>query len=159
MIAQRPSPNFGERKEGARPSMILIHYTGMETAEAAFSRLCDPASEVSAHYMIERNGQITQMVDEDKRAWHAGVSLWQGETDINSCSIGIELENKGHEFGYEDFPPAQIKALIALCHDIMTRHEIKWILGHEDVAPGRKQDPGEKFPWSVLAQHGLSKEQ
>ncbi len=158
MVAQHPSPNFGSRK-GATPSMVIIHYTGMKTAEAALERLCDAAAEVSAHYMIYQNGDVVQLVDERDRAWHAGVSEWQGITDINSHSIGIELVNKGHEFGYEDFPEAQIKALIVLCQDIKSRHKIKWVLGHQDIAPSRKQDPGEKFPWGALAKSGIKKEQ
>lgn len=151
------SPNFEERKNGVKPSMIIVHYTGMKTAQEALERLCSPESKVSAHYVVDEDGSIYQLVLEDKRAWHAGVSNWQGETDINSHSIGIELVNPGHEFGYRPFPDAQIEALIALCHDIRERHEIEWVLGHEDVAPDRKQDPGELFPWSRLEQAGIGK--
>lgn len=150
----RPSPNFGPRR--ASPlDMIIIHYTGMQTAQDALDRLCDPEAEVSSHYMIDEAGQIFCLVEEAQRAWHAGVSEWQGRTDINSHSIGIELVNPGHEFGYQPFPEPQIQALVELCHDIFSRHDIKpeYILGHEDVAPGRKKDPGELFPWKELALH------
>jgi len=144
------SPNFGERRGGHdQPSMIIIHYTDMETGKAALERLCDPEFEVSAHYVIEENGDIYQLVEEDQRAWHAGVSEWDGESDINSASIGIELVNPGHSHGYREFPDAQIAALIALTQDIRTRYDISIsrILGHSDVAPERKQDPGSLFPW------------
>ena len=151
------SPNFGERAGGVKPSLIIIHYTGMVTAAAALERLCDPASEVSAHYFIDEGGQVLNLVDEEYRAWHAGVSHWRGEADINSHSIGIELVNPGHEFGYEDFPGVQIAALITLCKEIMGRYEIlpESVLGHSDIAPGRKSDPGEKFPWEALACEGV----
>ncbi len=135
--------------------MIVIHYTGMKMAEDALQRLCNPAAEVSAHYMIDEDGSIYRLVAEDKRAWHAGVSEWDGITDINSVSIGIELVNPGHEFGYREFPPAQMEALAALCKDIVSRHEIKTVLGHSDVAPSRKQDPGELFDWNWLAGQGI----
>lgn len=149
------SLNYNERKIG--PSMLLIHYTGMQTAEAALERLCDPASEVSAHYVIEETGVVHSLVPEDKRAWHAGKAYWAGETDINSASIGIELVNPGHEFGYRPFPEHQITSLIKLAQGIMKRYDIKpsRVLGHSDVAPGRKSDPGELFPWELLAQHGV----
>ncbi len=151
-IRQRPSPNFGERRNGAKPSLIILHYTGMKTAGEALERMCDPKSEVSAHYCIEEDGTIWQLVDEDRRAWHAGASSWQGETDINSHSIGIELVNPGHEFGYRPFTEAQYQSLIPLCKAIMQRYDIKTenILGHSDVAPERKQDPGELFDWERL---------
>lgn len=144
------SPNFTARRGGHEiPSMIIIHYTGMKTGQEALERLCDPEAQVSAHYVIEENGDIYQLVDDDKRAWHAGASEWQGETDINSASIGIELVNPGHEWGYRDFPDVQIEALIELSKDLVERYGIpvERILGHSDVAPGRKQDPGELFPW------------
>jgi len=132
--------------------MILIHYTGMETAEAAIARLCDPTPEVSAHYVISEAGRITQLVAEDRRAWHAGVSEWEGETDINSCSIGIELANPGPLEDLPPFPEPQMAALEELIADIQTRREIPStrILGHEQVAPGRKFDPGPKFDWARL---------
>ena len=150
------SPNFNERKSlgggAARPSMIILHYTGMKTAEEALERLCDPQSEVSAHYVIEENGRTHQLLDDDKRAWHAGVWHWEGLTDINSTSIGIEIVNKGHDFGYTDFPNKQIKALEVLLKELIQKYEIApdKILGHSDIAPGRKIDPGEKFPWERL---------
>lgn len=154
------SPNFNERKDlGGRifPDMIILHYTGMKTAKAALERLCDPASEVSAHYVIEENGHIHQLVEDDKRAWHAGKSYWDGLTDINSASIGIEIVNPGHEFGYRCFPDKQIKALEGLLGVLVKRHNIRAdrILAHSDIAPGRKIDPGELFPWRRLAVSGF----
>ena len=155
------SPNYGERirlrTDRAEPSMIILHYTGMQSAEAALERLCDPASEVSAHYVIEEDGRTHQLVNDDHRAWHAGRSYWGGLTDINSASIGIEIVNKGHEFGYEDFPPAQIDAVIKLCTKLMKKYDIRadMVLGHGDIAPGRKTDPGERFPWKELAEQGI----
>lgn len=152
MLHDYKSPNYGARRGGQAPSMILIHYTGMKTGKAALERLCDPAAEVSAHYVIEENGDLYHLVDDEHRAWHAGVSEWEGETDINSASIGIELVNPGHEWGYRPFPEVQIAALIALCRDLVATYDIpiERILGHSDVAPGRKQDPGELFPWDRL---------
>jgi len=150
-----PSPNHEERRGPI--DMILLHYTGMPSAEAAEKRLCDQAAKVSAHYLIFENGAVCQMVPEERRAWHAGVSSWQGETDINSRSIGIEIANPGHDFGYPDFPAAQINAVIALCRDIVARRCIvpARVLAHSDVAPARKRDPGEKFPWDRLAAAGV----
>jgi len=135
--------------------MILLHYTGMETAEAAVTRLRDPEAKVSAHYVVDEDGAILRLVDEARRAWHAGKSWWRGETDINAVSIGIEIVNPGHEFGYRLFPDAQVEAVIALIDDIRTRWSVEdaRILGHSDVAPTRKQDPGELFPWKRLAEH------
>ena len=156
MILQRPSPNCGPRAPGP-VDMLVIHYTGMVSARAAVDRLCDPAAQVSAHYVIDQDGTITQLVAEEQRAWHAGLSFWRGETDINSRSVGIELVNPGHEFGYEPFPEAQIQALIRLGQGIVRRHPIapRNVVGHSDVAPSRKQDPGELFPWAELAAQGL----
>jgi N-acetylmuramoyl-L-alanine amidase len=153
----RVSPNFGPRPDGLRPDMIVLHYTGMETGAAAEARLCDPASEVSSHYLVHEDGRIVQMVRESDRAWHAGKSSWRGVTDINSRSIGIEIVNPGHEFGYAEFPKVQMLAVIELCNGICGRHDVRpeMILGHSDVAPGRKVDPGEKFPWRLLARHGI----
>jgi N-acetylmuramoyl-L-alanine amidase len=153
----RPSPNHSEREDGALPDMIVLHYTGMRDNEAAIRQLCNPASEVSAHYVVLPDGYIVQLVAESRRAWHAGVSSWAGETDINSRSIGIEITNPGHEHGYLDFPKRQIAAVTALCRSILTRYEIPAdrILAHSDIAPARKQDPGEKFPWKVLADSGI----
>jgi len=147
-----PSPNHGERKDGRRPDMILLHYTGMRDPNAALSLLTSSGSEVSAHYFVFEDGRVVQMVEEGRRAWHAGVSHWAGETDINSCSIGIEIANPGHDYGYPDFPARQIAAVTALCRGILTRYAIPAdrILAHSDVAPARKQDPGEKFPWRTL---------
>ena len=153
-----PSPNLDERKGGRRPDMILLHYTGMQNGEAALARLCTAASRVSAHYVVFEDGRIVQCVPEDKRAWHAGESFWAGETDINSRSIGIEIVNPGHEFGYSNFPLRQVAAVISLCKSILTRRGpigAERILGHSDVAPARKQDPGEKFPWELLSESGI----
>jgi N-acetylmuramoyl-L-alanine amidase len=153
----RPSPNFDER-QGGPPDMILLHYTGMQTGAAALERLCSPDSRVSAHYVVFEDGRIVQCVREDKRAWHAGVSSWAGETDINSRSIGIEIVNPGHEFGYVDFPLRQVAAVISLCKSIITRRgpiAPDRVLAHSDVAPQRKEDPGEKFPWDLLADSGI----
>lgn len=137
--------------------MLVLHYTGMKSAEAALARLCDPAARVSAHYTIDEEGTVYAMVPEARRAWHAGVSWWAGARDINARSIGIELVNPGHEFGYRAFGEAQIAALIALAREIVGRHPIPaWrILGHSDIAPQRKIDPGELFPWSRLAESGI----
>nr|WP_321443895.1 N-acetylmuramoyl-L-alanine amidase [uncultured Cohaesibacter sp.] len=149
----KSSPNFGERKNGSKIDMILLHYTGMEDDDQALDWLCNEKSEVSSHYYIDRCGAIQQLVAEECRAWHAGEAFWKGEKDINSCSIGIEIANAGHE----DFPEDQIKAVIALCQDLMARHDIPSyrVLGHSDVAPGRKIDPGVKFPWQKLADAGV----
>jgi N-acetylmuramoyl-L-alanine amidase len=149
-----PSPNFDVRK--APPDMIVLHYTGMQTGEGALARLCDPEAKVSSHYLVEEDGRVFRLVAEERRAWHAGRSFWRGETDCNSASIGIEIVNPGHEFGYRPFPEAQIGAVIALLSDIRGRWEIEdeRILGHSDVAPARKDDPGELFPWKTLAEHG-----
>ncbi len=156
-MIERPSPNRGPRRGGRRPDLVILHYTGMRTAEAALARLCDPRARVSAHYLIDEAGTLYRLVDEAARAWHAGLSAWEGESDVNSRSIGIELHNPGHEFGYRPFPEAQIVRLITLLRQIVSRHDIRpWhILGHSDVAPGRKQDPGELFPWQRLAAAGL----
>lgn len=156
-IVDRPSPNFDSRRPGVPVDILILHYTGMATAADALARLCDPAAKVSAHYTIDEDGTVYRHVAEDCRAWHAGVSYWGGERDINARSIGIELVNPGHDLGYRDFPEAQIAALIALGAAIRTRHPIPAhrVLGHSDVAPRRKIDPGERFPWPVLAEHGL----
>jgi N-acetylmuramoyl-L-alanine amidase len=138
--------------------MILLHYTGMPTGEAALQRLTTAASKVSSHYVVFEDGRIVQCVPEGLRAWHAGVSAWAGDTDINSRSIGIEIVNPGHEFGYCDFPLRQIAAVISLCKSIITRRgpiSADRILGHSDVAPSRKQDPGERFPWGLLSESGI----
>jgi N-acetylmuramoyl-L-alanine amidase len=156
-IIHRLSPNFGDRPAEAEINMLLIHYTGMQTAEASLARLCDPEAKVSAHYLIDEDGTLYGLVEEAKRAWHAGVGHWSGETDINSCSLGIELQNPGHEFGYRAFPDAQLEVLVALCSDILSRHPISSdrVLGHSDIAPRRKEDPGEMFDWQRLAMAGI----
>jgi N-acetylmuramoyl-L-alanine amidase len=137
--------------------MLVLHYTGMESAEAALDWLTREESKVSAHYLIDEDGRITQMVAEEHRAWHAGQSLWDRETDLNSCSIGIEIHNPGHDFDYPDFPDIQMRAVEALCLDILGRHAIppERVLAHSDIAPGRKRDPGEKFDWQRLARAGI----
>jgi len=154
MIAT-PSPNFGPRK--GEIDMLVLHYTGMTSAEAALARLCDSKAEVSAHYLIDEDGSVHALVEEGMRAWHAGRSWWRGEADVNSRSIGIELVNPGHEFGYRPFPQAQIAALVGLAQGILSRHPIppRNVVGHADVAPSRKQDPGELFPWEALADQGI----
>jgi N-acetylmuramoyl-L-alanine amidase len=155
-IIDTPSPNFDER---ALPiSMLVFHYTGMADAASAIARLCDPDARVSCHYLVAEDGQILRMVDEEKRAWHAGASYWRGITDVNSASIGIEIVNPGHGLGYRPFPEEQISALIPLVADIVGRHRITRgnIVGHSDVAPARKQDPGELFPWGQLARLRLA---
>lgn len=156
-IIERPSPNFNERRGGAAPDMVILHYTGMQSAGSAIAHLCDPASKVSSHYVIDQAGQILRLLDEAHRAWHAGVSHWQGERDINSRSIGIELVNRGHSHGYSDYPELQMLALIALLRDIRARQPMQpeFVLGHSDVAPTRKQDPGEKFDWKRLHAEGF----
>ncbi len=153
----RGSPNFGERRNGLRPSILLLHYTGVETAAKAIDWLTTPESQVSCHYVIDEAGVITQMVAEDMRAWHAGESSWAGETDINSTSIGIEIHNPGHQWGYVEYPEVQMRAVEALCLDIIGRRSIRpeCVLAHSDVAPRRKQDPGEKFPWGRLARASI----
>ncbi|THD36827.1 MAG: N-acetylmuramoyl-L-alanine amidase [Sphingomonas sp.] len=155
-IVETPSPNFNERQLPV--TMIVLHYTGMESAEAAISRLTDASAEVSAHYLIDEDGTVHRLVAEDKRAWHAGASHWRGITDVNSASVGIELVNPGHEFGYRDFTDAQIDALCPLLDDIKQRYGITRgnIVGHSDIAPTRKQDPGERFPWGTLARLRLA---
>lgn len=153
-IVQKPSPNFDDRK-GREVSMIILHYTGMKTAEEALARLTDKESGVSSHYTVDEDGTIYQHVEEGQRAWHAGVSCWQNIRDINAISIGIEIVNPGHEHGYHAFKDVQIEAVKKLCLDIMSRHEIEDVLAHSDVAPDRKEDPGELFPWKILAEAGV----
>ena len=152
-----PSLNYGERGNGRQPDMIVLHYTGMPDVEGAIARLCSAGTDVSAHYIVLEDGRIVQSVPEAKRAWHAGVSSWAGEDDINSCSIGVEIVNRGHDWGYPEFPLRQTAAVIALCRGIMLRRKVPShrVLAHSDVAPGRKKDPGEKFPWHSLANSGV----
>ena len=156
-ITSHPSPNFNDRTGGAKPSMLILHYTGMKTGRAALERLCDPESKVSAHYFIDEHGACLQLVEDDKRAWHAGASYWAEETDINSHSIGIELVNPGHECGYQPFSEQQLAPLIALCKLKIEEWGISpaGVLAHSDVAPARKTDPGELFPWERLAEQGI----
>ena len=159
-MIQTPSPNHDERTLPV--TMLVLHYTGMESGAAALERLCDADAKVSAHYLVEEDGRVFQMVDEDRRAWHAGVGEWRGITNVNSASIGIEIVNGGHDFPNEDgslpaFPDVQINALIPLCKAILGRHAIPPvnIVGHSDIAPLRKDDPGEAFPWAGLAAAGI----
>ncbi|RME62374.1 MAG: N-acetylmuramoyl-L-alanine amidase [Alphaproteobacteria bacterium] len=154
-IIERPSPNFDARR--CAVDMLVLHYTGMPTGEAALARLCDRAAKVSAHYLIEDDGRVFRLVAEGARAWHAGVARWSGAGDVNSRAIGIELVNPGHDWGYRPFAPAQMAALADLCRDILARHAIPpWhVLGHSDVAPTRKRDPGELFDWAWLAARGV----
>lgn len=153
----RPSPNFNDRPGGRAPDMLVLHYTGMETATAALDRLCDPAAQVSAHYTVDEDGTVYRHVAEDKRAWHAGVACWRGERDVNGASVGIEIVNPGHEFGYRPFPKAQMAAVLDLCGGVLARHPIpaRNVVGHSDVAPARKTDPGELFDWAWLAANGV----
>ncbi len=153
----RPSPNHGERKGGRKPDMLILHYTGMPSAQAALDWLCTEESQVSSHYFVDEAGAVTQLLPESARGWHAGQSCWKGETDINSASIGIEIANPGHEAGSPPFEEAQIKSVIALCRDIIERNGIaaERVLAHSDIAPMRKQDPGERFPWGLLHQEGI----
>ena len=157
IVRDVPSPNFDARR--GPPDMLVLHYTGMQTAEAAIARRCDAEAKVSAHYVVDEDGSILRLVAEARRAWHAGRGVWLGETDCNAASIGIEIVNPGHEFGYRDFPEVQIDAVISLINDIRTRWTIPdaRIIGHSDLAPERKQDPGERFPWKrrAGAGHGL----
>lgn len=156
-ITEAPSPNFDQRR--GPPDMLVLHYTGMRTAQAAIDRLRDPQARVSAHYVVDEDGSILRLVAEERRAWHAGRGVWRGETDVNAASVGIEIVNPGHEFGYRDFPDPQIVSVIALVADIRSRWSIPdaRIIAHSDMAPDRKEDPGERFPWKRLAQagHGL----
>ena len=156
-IIERPSPNHDARPDATTVDILLLHYTGMPTGPDALARLCDPVAKVSAHYCIEENGRIFRLVDENRRAWHAGVACWAGASNINARSIGIELVNPGHEFGYRAFPEPQMAALIPLCQAILARHPIPphRVLGHADVAPTRKEDPGELFDWQRLAAEGI----
>lgn len=151
------SPNIEPRLRGLTPSIVILHYTGLPNVEKSIEVLSRPDCKVSCHYVVGEDGRITQMVAEDMRAWHAGVSSWHAETDINSCSIGIEIQNPGHNGGYPEFPAAQMRAVTALCQDIVARHGIapERVLAHSDVAPGRKIDPGEKFDWPGLHRDGV----
>ncbi len=153
-IIEAPSPNFDVRT--APPSMLVLHYTGMKTGPEALERLCDPQAKVSSHYLVEEDGRVFRLVAEERRAWHAGVSFWRGRRNVNGDSIGIEIVNPGHEFGYRAFPEVQIVSVMALVADIRTRWTIedRDIVGHSDIAPDRKDDPGELFPWKRLSEAG-----
>jgi len=164
-LRERPSPNHDSRDERAaslgagspRIDMLVLHYTGMQSAAAALDRLCDPAARVSAHYLVDEDGAVWRLVAEERRAWHAGISFWMGETVLNTVSIGIEIVNPGHEWGYRAFPEPQMAAVEALCRDIVARRRIPaWrVVGHSDIAPTRKTDPGELFDWPRLARAGI----
>ena len=152
------SPNHGERRRPARPDSIILHYTGMPDGAGALRQLCNPASEVSAHYFVWEDGRVVQLVAEERRAWHAGKSFWKGDTDLNSASIGVEIVNCGHET-LPPYPQTQIDAVIVLARDISQRWSIapRRVLAHSDIAPGRKRDPGELFPWAKLGQAGIGR--
>lgn len=155
-IIQDHSPNSDSRRHTA-VDMLVLHYTGMPSGEEALARLTDPEAKVSAHYLVEEDGRVIALVPESQRAWHAGVSFWRGETDINARSIGVEIVNPGHEFGYRPFPEAQMQAVIRLCLGVLSRHSIpaRNVVGHSDIAPTRKEDPGELFPWQRLKSYGI----
>jgi len=152
-----PSPNHDARPPGRAIDLLVLHYTGMRSGAEALARLRDPGAKVSAHWLIEEDGRVFRLVPEDRRAWHAGVSRWQGRGDVNGRSIGVEIVNPGHEFGYRPFPEPQMAAVVALCRDIVARHGIGpgGVVAHSDVAPTRKEDPGELFDWSRLAHAGV----
>ncbi|HUI35584.1 MAG TPA: N-acetylmuramoyl-L-alanine amidase [Stellaceae bacterium] len=160
-VRERPSPNHDSRGEAIggppRIDMLVLHYTGMQSADAALDRLCDPAAQVSSHYLVDEDGTIWRLVPEERRAWHAGVSFWRGETALNGVSIGIEIVNPGHEWGYRGFPEPQMRAVETLCQDIVARRSIPAhrVVGHSDIAPTRKSDPGELFDWLRLARAGV----
>jgi N-acetylmuramoyl-L-alanine amidase len=155
-IIDTPSPNFNDRQLPV--SILVLHYTGMQDAASAIERLTDPEAGVSAHYVVNEDGTVLRLVDEGKRAWHAGASYWRGISDVNSASIGIEIVNPGHEFGYRPFPDDQVASVVRLTSEIVKRHDIPRanVVGHSDVAPTRKQDPGELFPWDKLARLDLA---
>jgi N-acetylmuramoyl-L-alanine amidase len=156
-IRDLPSPNADARPESVPIDMLILHYTGMRSAQAAIGRLRDPAARVSAHYVVEEDGSVVRLVPEERRAWHAGVSWWRGNSGLNDRSVGIEIVNPGHEWGYRDFPALQMAVVCDLCLEILQRHPIpaRNVVGHSDVAPQRKQDPGELFDWRGLAQNGV----
>lgn len=156
MINQK-SPNFNDRPEKASVDILVMHYTGMKTADAALQRMLDPTAEVSAHYMVYEDGKVISLVDEEKRAWHAGISCWRGIASLNDISVGIEIVNTGHEFGYVPFPDKQMESVKKLAKEIMERHgiEARNVVGHSDIAPSRKEDPGELFDWQALAEEGV----
>ncbi len=152
-----PSPNNDARPPEAAVDHLVLHYTGMQSAAAALARLCDPAAKVSSHYLVDEDGEVYALVEEPRRAWHAGVSFWRGVRQLNDRSVGIEIVNPGHEFGYRPYPKRQMAAVTALCQAILARHDIpaRNVVGHSDIAPDRKQDPGELFDWRGLAAAGV----
>jgi len=156
-IIKNPSPNFENRPPGVSVNLLLFHYTGMKSASEAIARLCNPNSKVSAHYLIDEGGNIFSLVEENKRAWHAGVASWNDDVDINNISVGVEIANPGHEFGYSRYPERQMVAVETLSIDIIKRHSIRAarVLAHSDVSPSRKCDPGELFDWERLAAAGI----
>lgn len=156
-IAELPSPNHDARPAGTPVDTLVLHYTGMPTGAAALSRLRDASAKVSAHYVIEEDGRVFRLVPEERRAWHAGIAYWRGQRDINGRSIGVEIVNPGHEYGYRAFPAKQMAAVVELARDVMRRHPIpaRNVVGHSDVAPERKEDPGELFDWAYLARQGV----
>ncbi len=156
-MRERPSPNHDARPADEPVDILVLHYTGMQSAEAAIERLCDPASRVSSHYVVEEGGTVWRLVPEDRRAWHAGVSFWRGHEALNGRSVGVEIVNPGHEWGYRPFPPAQMAAVRDLCRGILARHPIpaRNVVAHSDIAPDRKEDPGELFDWPSLAAAGI----
>src|SRR5579864_4677924 len=156
-IRDVPSPNQDDRPADTPIDMLILHYTGMRSAQEAIDRLRDPVARVSSHYVVDEDGSVLRLVPEERRAWHAGVSYWRGNTELNGRSIGIEIVNPGHEWGYRDFPPLQMAAVCDLCLAILERHPIpqRNVVAHSDVAPGRKEDPGEKFDWWSLAGNGV----
>jgi N-acetylmuramoyl-L-alanine amidase len=156
-ICDRPSPNHDSRGEAARIDMLVLHYTGMTSARAALERLCDPVARVSTHYLVEENGSIWRLVPETRRAFHAGRSYWAGERDLNAVSVGIEIVNPGHEWGYRPFPELQMLSVERLCREVLMRHPVPphRVVGHSDIAPDRKSDPGELFDWPRLARAGI----
>lgn len=153
----RPSPNFDSRPGDTPVDMLVLHYTGMQSRDAALERMGDPTAKVSAHYCVDEDGTVYRLVAETARAWHAGVAHWRGHTDVNGRSVGVEIVNPGHEFGYRPFPPAQMEAVAVLCTEILARWPIppRNVVGHADVAPERKEDPGELFDWPMLAARGI----
>jgi N-acetylmuramoyl-L-alanine amidase len=156
-VRELASPNHDERPAGIPTDILILHYTGMQTAQAAIDQLRDPAARVSCHYMVDEDGAVLRLVPEERRAWHAGISYWRGHTGLNDRSIGVAVVNPGHERGYRDFPVLQLAAVCDLCLSILSRHPIaaRNIVGHSDVAPDRAQDPGERFEWQALAQNGV----
>jgi N-acetylmuramoyl-L-alanine amidase len=157
IVRQAPSPNWDARPAGTPIDMLVLHYTGMQTAAAAIERLRDPVAHVSSHYVVEENGAVWQLVDEAHRAFHAGVSFWRGHEALNGRSVGVEIVNPGHEWGYRAFPAVQMQAVETLCTGILARHPIppRNVVAHSDIAPDRKQDPGELFDWAGLAAQGI----